>query len=175
MKAAKTILAMMFAILLVLPAARAQEPKKEEKAEAKPAEKKKGLPLKTERKVEFTTDEGTWISLDVSPDGKTIVFELLGDLYALPMAGGEARRLPVSDSAAKDGSTLAFDSMPRYSPDGKWIAFLSDRDGADNLWIAKADGTEPKQLSKDQQSLFVSPGWTPDSQYVTVSRATPAS
>ncbi|MCL4524126.1 MAG: amidohydrolase, partial [Acidobacteria bacterium] len=171
MKTAKTILAVLFAVLLALPAAQAQEPK----PEAKKDEKKKGLPLKTERKVEFTTDEGTWISLDVSPDGKTIIFELLGDLYTLPMEGGEAKRLPVSDASAKDGSTLAFDSMPRYSPDGKWIAFLSDREGADNLWIAKADGTEPKQLSKEQQALFVSPGGTPDSQYVTVSRATPAS
>ena len=175
MKTAKTILAVLFAVVLALPAARAQEPKPAEKPEAKKDEKKKGLPLKTERKVEFTTDEGTWISLDVSPDGKTILFELLGDLYTLPMEGGEAKRLAVSDSSAKDGSTLAFDSMPRYSPDGKWIAFLSDREGADNLWIAKADGTEPKQLSKEQQALFVSPGWTHDSQYVTVSRATPAS
>jgi len=176
-KSAKILLAMLIAMLLAAPAgrARAQEPKPEAKPEAKKDEKKKGLPLKTERKVEFTTDEGTWISLDVSRDGKTILFELLGDLYVLPMEGGEAKRLPVSDSAAKDGSTLAFDSQPRYSPDGKCIAFLSDRDGAENLWIAKADGTEPKQLSKEQQALFVSPAWTPDSEYVTVSRATPAS
>ena len=38
-----------------------------------------GLPLEPERKIEFTTDEGTWISLDVSRDGKTILFELQGD------------------------------------------------------------------------------------------------
>ena len=72
MKTAKTILAVLFAVVLALPAARAQEPKPAEKPEAKKDEKKKGLPLKTERKVEFTTDEGTWISLDVSPDGKTM-------------------------------------------------------------------------------------------------------
>src|SRR5258707_3532114 len=85
-------------------------------------EKKRALPLKTTRRVEFTTDEATWLSLDVSPDGKTIVFELLGDLYTVPIAGGEATRLPLSDTAQKDGDTQAFDSQPRFSPDGKWIA-----------------------------------------------------
>ncbi len=135
---------------------RAQETKKEEK-------KQEGLPLKPARKVEFSTDEGTWISLDVSPDGKTVVFDLLGDLYTVPIEGGQARRTT---------SGMAFDSQPRYSPDGKWIAFLSDREGSENLWIAKADSSEPKQLSKDKQSEFTSPAWTPDGQYIIVSRQT---
>lgn len=129
----------------------------------KPAEKKKGLPLKPERTIEFTTDEGTWLSLDVSLDGKTIVFELLGDLYTLPIEGGVATRLTTG---------MAFDSQPRYSPDGKMIAFVSDREGAENLWIAKADGSDPKQLSKEEQSYFTSPSWTPDGEYVIVSRFT---
>jgi len=77
--------------------------------------RKKGLPLKSDRKIEFTTDEGTWLSLDVSPDGKTIVFELLGDIYTLPIEGGQAKLI--------DGG-MAFDSQPKFSPDGKWIAFL---------------------------------------------------
>src|SRR5581483_8549822 len=91
--------------------AQAQEKKEEKKDE------KKGLPLKPSRKVEFTTDEGTWLSLDVSPDGKTIAFELLGDIYTLPIEGGEAKLI--------DGG-MAFDSQPRFSPDGQWIAFISD-------------------------------------------------
>lgn len=131
----------------------------------KPGEKKKGLSLKPERTIEFTTDEGTWLSLDVSPDGKTILFELLGDLYTLPVEGGEAQRIT---------SGMAFDSQPVYSPDGKMIAFLSDRDGAENLWIVKADGSEPKALSKDQHSDFASPYWTRDGEYILVSRKTPA-
>ncbi|MFQ5816641.1 MAG: amidohydrolase family protein [Terriglobia bacterium] len=140
----------------------AQEPE-EKKTEAKQEKKKAGLPLKPERTIAFTTDEGTWLSLDVSPDGKTILFELLGDLYTLPIAGGETTRIT---------SGVAFDSQPRYSPDGKLIAFLSDRDGAENLWIAKADGSEPKQLSKEKSlSLLASPTWTPDGTYVIVSRA----
>src|SRR2546427_13203420 len=83
----------------------------------KKKDEKKGLPLKSDRKVSFTTDEGTWLSLDVSPDGKTIAFELLGDIYTLPIEGGKAKLI--------DGG-MSFDSQPRFSPDGQWIAFLSD-------------------------------------------------
>jgi Tol biopolymer transport system component len=123
--------------------------------------KKPGLPLKAERKIEFTTDEGTWLSLTLTPDGKTIIFELLGDLYSLPVAGGEAK--PITTG-------LAFDSQPAVSPDGKHIAFISDRDGSENLWISNLDGSELKQLSKDAQGDFESPSWTTESDYVLVSR-----
>lgn len=119
------------------------------------------LPLKPERKVEFATAEGTWISLDVSPDGKTILFELLGHLYTVPITGGQATRLT---------NGMQFDSQPRYSPSGSWITFVSDRDGAENLWIARADGSEPKQLTQERQSTFVSPAWSADGEYVLVSR-----
>jgi len=137
----------------------AQE-KKDEKKEEKKEEKK--LSLKSDRKIEFTTDEGTWISLDVSPDAKTIAFELLGDIYTMPMAGGEAKLI--------DGG-MAFDSQPKFSPDGKWIAFLSDRDGNENVWIMREDGSEAKQLSKDASGEFASPSWAPDGNYVFVSKA----
>ncbi len=122
---------------------------------------KKGLPLKPERKIEFDTDEATWLSLTLSPDGKTIVFELLGDLYSLPVAGGQAKQIT---------SGLPFDSQPSISPDGKRIAFISDREGAENLWICNIDGSDPKQLSRDPQGDFASPSWTPDGDYVLVSR-----
>jgi Tol biopolymer transport system component len=131
----------------------------EEKKDAK-----KPLPLEGTRTLSFTTDEGSWMSLDVSPDGQTIVFELLGDLYTLPIAGGEATRITEG---------MAFDSQPRYSPDGKTIVFLSDRDGADNLWTANADGTDPKALTKGKQNVFRSPEWTPDGKYVAASKMTP--
>jgi len=132
-------------------------------AAADESKKDQPLPLQPARNIEFTTDQGTWLSLDVSPDGKTIVFELVGDLYTIPFSGGEARKLT---------SGMGFNSQPRYSPDGKKMTFLSDRGGAENVWIADADGSNAKQLSQDQQSEFASPVWTPDGDYVIASRYT---
>src|SRR4051794_28487966 len=57
-----------------------------EKSTEGPSKKAKGLPLKSDRTIDFTTDEGTWVSLDIFPDGKTIIFELLGDLYTVPIS-----------------------------------------------------------------------------------------
>ena len=122
---------------------------------------KKDLPLKTERTVKVTTDEGTWLSLDVSPDGRTIAFEMVGDIYTLPIAGGQAKRIT-------DG--LAFDVQPRFSPDGKQIVFVSDRNGSDNLWVMDADGQNPKAISKGDKTQYVSPEWTPDGKFIVVSR-----
>ncbi len=125
--------------------------------------KTKSLPLITTRTLKFTTDEGTWMSLDVSPDGSEIVFELLGDLYTLPIEGGEATRIT---------SGQAYDMQPRYSPDGSRLVFISDRDGAENIWLSDTDGTNAHALSKIQWKNFVSPTWTPDGQYIVVSRNT---
>src|SRR5262249_19123350 len=123
--------------------------------------KEEPLPLKPARKVQFTTDEGTWMSLDVSPDGKTIILDLLGDLYTLPFSGGDAKRIT---------NGMGFNDQPQFSPDGQWIAFIRDRGGSENLWISKPDGSNPKQLSRDEQVEFASPAWTPDSQYVIAAR-----
>ncbi|PYP61205.1 MAG: amidohydrolase, partial [Gemmatimonadetes bacterium] len=87
---------------------------------------KRDLELVPGRSVNVDTDEGTWISLDVSPDGRTIVFDLLGDLYTIPISGGTATGLT---------SGIAYDAQPRFSPDGKSILFTSDRDGGDNVWV----------------------------------------
>jgi Tol biopolymer transport system component len=140
-------------------------PAQEKTATDKDKKEKKGLPLKTERKVEFTTDEGTWLSLDLSPDGQTIIFDLLGDLYSLPISGGEAKPLMTG---------LPFDSQPKFSPDGEMITFISDRSGSNNLWISKADGTDAKQLSKESQAEMISPIWTPGGDYVIVSKQSEA-
>ncbi len=127
------------------------------------------LVLKTTETIEFDTSEVTWPSLDVSPDGKTIVFDLLGDLYTMPIAGGTATRVV---------GGLSFESQPVYSPDGKTIAFLSDRSGVENLWIADADGSNPRAVSKDGRTndrpqIMVSPAWTPDGEYIVVSKSRP--
>ena len=122
------------------------------------SKKPEGLPLKPERRIEFTTDEGTWISLDVSPDGKTIVFELLGNLYTLPMGGGEATRITPGG--------LAFNSEPKYSPDGSRIAFVSDRSGSENLWTSNPDGTDPKSVTEGARERFSSPTWSSDGDFL---------
>ena len=107
--------------------------------------------------VDLDADEGTWMAVDLAPDGKEIVFDLLGDLYVIPSAGGEAKALTTG---------LAWDMQPRFSPDGKWIAFTSDRAGGDNLWIMKRDGSAPQQVSKESFRLVNSPAWSPDSQFL---------
>ncbi|ACY13099.1 amidohydrolase family protein [Haliangium ochraceum] len=107
--------------------------------------------------VSIDTDEGTWMSLDLSPDGKEIVFDMLGDLYTLPIAGGEAKPLT---------SGIAWDMQPRYSPDGRFIAFTSDRGGGDNLWIIDRQGENPRQVSSENFRLVNSPAWTPDGQFL---------
>jgi imidazolonepropionase-like amidohydrolase/Tol biopolymer transport system component len=100
---------------------------------------------------------GTWMNLDVSPDGKTLVFDLLGDIYTLPITGGEAQALMTD---------IAWQMQPRFSPDGKHIAFTSDEDGGDNLWIMNRDGTQGKAVSKEEFRLLNSPAWSPDGNYL---------
>lgn len=124
-------------------------------------DKKKGLPLEAERTVEFETDEGTWISLDVSPDGQTIIFELLGDIYTMPATGGDATALITG---------MGFQSQPVYSPDGSQIAFISDEEGSENLYIANADGTKPKKLSSMTAGDAMSPAWSADGDNVFVAQ-----
>jgi len=125
---------------------------------------KEGLILEKAETVSFTTDEGTWMSLDVSPDGRSIVFDLLGDIYTLPIEGGQARRII---------GGMAFDSHPRFSPDGKTIAFLSDRSGVENLWLASPDGSNIRPVTKDRLTndrpqYMLSPSWVADGRYLLV-------
>ena len=125
-------------------------------------DEKPDLPLegKTEP-LTFTTDEVSWASIDVLQGGDSIVFDLLGDLYTLPVGGGDATRITAG---------LGFDSQPVVSPDGEWIAFVSDRNGSDNLWIARIDGSDARKLSDEKQWGLISPAWTPDGRYVIVTR-----
>ena len=113
--------------------------------------------------ISFVTDEGTWMALDVSPDGKTILFELLGDLYTLPVEGGKAKLLI---------SGNAFQSQPRFSPDGEKIVYISDESGSDNVWISDSNGENATQISQFNQELIISPEWKPDGQSILVSVVT---
>lgn len=109
------------------------------------------------RDIPIDTTRGTWMSLDVSPDGSTLVFDLLGDIYVMPVGGGEARAI---------ASGVAWDMQPKWSPDGRHIAFTSDRGGGDNIWIMDADGSNPVQISDESFRLLNQPEWTPDGQFV---------
>ncbi|MCY3859674.1 MAG: amidohydrolase family protein [Gammaproteobacteria bacterium] len=119
------------------------------------------LPLKSDATFELTTSTVTWLSFDLSPDGKTFVLEVLGELYTLPVGGGIAT--PIATG-------LAFDSQPVYSPDGSHIAFVSDRSGHENLWVMNSDGSDARELSDtSKDSELMSPSWSPDGSHVIVS------
>ncbi len=114
-------------------------------------------PLGPTEKVEFDTSEGTWMNVDASPDGSDIVFDLLGDIYVMPIDGGTATRIT---------SGPAFDMQPRFSPDGKRIAFATDRNGTTNIWTMERDGKNAKQVSRDTKWFINSPTWSPDGQFI---------
>ncbi|HEX2445083.1 MAG TPA: amidohydrolase family protein [Vicinamibacterales bacterium] len=117
----------------------------------------------TTREIEFTTSEGTWMSVDLSPDGRWIVFDLLAHVYRMPVEGGEAQCL-TQDSGA------ALNFHPRISPDGKLIAFVSDRKGQNNLWVMNADGSDPRQVQNDRDARAFEPAWTRDGEFIAIRR-----
>jgi Tol biopolymer transport system component/imidazolonepropionase-like amidohydrolase len=106
---------------------------------------------------QLNTDEGTWMNLDVSPDGKTIVFDLLGNIYKMPISGGTTTVLR---------SGLAYEVQPRFSPNGKYISFTSDAEGGNNIWVMTADGKDAKSITKEKYRLLNNAVWTPDGKSV---------
>ena len=90
------------------------------------------------------------------------MFAILGDIYSLDARGGEAKAITRG---------LAVDTQPAFSPDGRWIAFLSDRSGAENLWIMRPDGSDARQVTlRDDDPIFASPAWSADGRLLLVSR-----
>ncbi len=108
------------------------------------------------KEIAIDTDEGTWLNVDVSPNGARIAFDLLGDIYTVNVAGSTERLT----------SGVAWDMQPRFSPDGSLIAFTSDRGGGDNIWVMKSDGSEPRAITNESFRLLNSPAWTPDGDYI---------
>ena len=126
----------------------------QEKIEEKDEKKEKtnkNLPIKPDRFYDLNTDTGTWMSLDVSPDGQKIVFDLLGDLYMIPISGGKATRITKG---------MAFDTNPRFSPDGKSLVYTSDSSGGNNIWIRDIETNDSTQITKekDLQTAFADNG-----------------
>lgn len=118
-------------------------------------------PGMTTRKVPIAVDEGSWMNVDVAPDGRTIAFDLLGDIYTMPIEGGTPTRIAAG---------LAYEHQPRFSPDGRRIAFVSDAGGGDNIWIMNRDGSDRRQLSKEDFRLLNQPGWSPDGQFIVAKK-----
>jgi len=111
--------------------------------------------------ITIDTDQTTWSDVDVSPDGRTILFDMLGDIYTVPISGGEATAVT---------SGIEWNMQPRYSPDGSQIAFITDRAGGDNLWLMNTDGSEPTAVSSESENLVHSPNWSPDGDYLVVKK-----
>ena len=111
--------------------------------------------------VTINTDETTWSSLDIAPDGSYMVFDMLGDLYKVGMDGGKAEPL-LHD--------FAWNIHPAISPDGSKIAFISDRDGVSNVWIMDNDGSNLQQVTKEKNNLIHSPKWSPDGEYLVATK-----
>lgn len=161
-------LAVIFCALMLLTAhlAQAQEPEKEEKPDTVKKDKsKKGkdLPLKIGRRVPIKTTEGSWMSLDVSPDGKTIAFDFLGDIFTMPFLGGKPTQFTKG---------MAFDSQPKFSPDGTKLLFISDRSGGENIWWFSLDKNDSSQVTKGPTDHYQSAEWTPDGNYIVGSKGT---
>ena len=140
------------------PAASPKAPGDDGKAPKWDVESPRGLTL---RKVPISTDEGTWMNVDVSPDGTRVAFDMLGDIYVMPITGGTPTRV---------AEGLSYEQQPRWSPDGARIAFVSDRGGGDNIRLMGADGSNKKQLTKEEFRLLNQPSWSPDGRYIVAKK-----
>ncbi|MCU7554511.1 amidohydrolase family protein [Alteromonas sp. ASW11-19] len=111
--------------------------------------------------VTINTNETTWSSLDIAPSGDYIVFDMLGDLYRVPVDGGDASPLT---------QDFAWNIHPAISPDGNHIAFISDRGGVSNVWVMDSNGENLRQVTKEKNNLIHSPKWSPDGEYLVVTK-----
>ncbi len=156
---------MLLLFVLLLPLFASAQEKKDAKKDStkKESKRKKDLPLEVGRRIPIKTNEGTWMSLDVSPDGKTIAFDFLGDIYTMPITGGKPTPFT---------SGMAFDSNPKFSPDGTKLLFITDRSGGENIWWFNMDKKDSLQVTKGNTDHYQSAEWSPDGNYIVGSRGT---
>ena len=158
------------ALMLLAGQTQGQTPPPELAAKAATAESPAAKPEKwnvnappgmTTREIRISVDNGTWMNVDVSRDGKLIAFDLLGDIYVMPITGGKPTRI---------AEGLAYEQQPRFSPDGKRIAFVSDRGGGDNIWVMNVDGSDKRQVTKEDFRLLNQPSWSPDGRFIVAKK-----
>ncbi|MEQ9405144.1 MAG: amidohydrolase family protein [Cyclobacteriaceae bacterium] len=155
-------LSVLFALTLTLPFQNHAQDQPEAEADSTETKKeKKDLPLESGRSFKFDLTEGSWIALDVSGDGNLIVFDFLGDLYTIPITGGDATQIT---------SGFPFDSQPRFSPDSKKVVYISDESGGENVWVYDLESQEKKQITKGNDNPYQSPDWSPDGKYLIASK-----
>ncbi len=114
------------------------------------------------KNIQLKTKSFTWSDVDVSPDGKSLVFDVLGDLYLVPITGGKAKPLT---------SGMAYDYQARFSPDGKSLAFVSDREGADNIWMMDLASKKLKKVTSESNNSLHNPSFSPDGQYIVARKS----
>lgn len=94
----------------------------------------------------FAGNEALWLrDVAISPDGKSIAFQYKGDIWSVPVSGGQATRLTTMDS---------YESHPIWSPDSKNIAFASDRNGNFDIFVMPATGGKAKRLTRNSASEY---------------------
>ena len=109
------------------------------------------------RPLSFDATQGTWMSVDISPDGQQVAFDLLGTIYEMPVVGGEAVALTAGRS---------WNLSPRYSPDGESIAFSSDRSGSHQIWVLERGSGEATAVSDWPGANVYRPSWSSDGERI---------
>ncbi len=124
------------------------------------------IPKGKTRSIGFSTSEGTYMSVSPAPDESWVSFDLLGHIYRL--GKGEESAISLTQTS---GVSLNF--HPAVSPDGKKIAFISDRSGQDGIWTMDSDGNNPQLLFVDPDVRFTDPVWMPDGKGIIAVRHSP--